>query len=183
MLGTLWNEMLRRGLDLPFCVPMGTRDDCFARPSPQGLRLHFQGAQTVPSSARPTSLPSSTPNLVPALPHPPSEVRLVLSHFQGAQTAPLSARSATLPSSAPDLILALPHPPSEVRLVLSHFQGSALLSAPSSNRCQSWRPLPSPTEISSPGSCAPSLGYKGLACPTCLKLEPVLWCHHALMLA
>ena len=107
----------------------------------------------------------------------------MLSHFQGAQTAPLSARSATLPSSAPDLILALPDPPGEVRLVLSHFQGSALLSVPSSNRCQSWWPLPSHMEISSPGSWAPFLQYKGLAYPTCLKLEPVLWCHHALMLA
>ena len=73
MLGTLWNEKLRGGLGLSFCVPMGMRDHWFERPSPRGLRLHFQGAQTAPSPAPPASLPSSTPDLVPALPHPPSE--------------------------------------------------------------------------------------------------------------
>ena len=70
VLGTLWNEKLRGGLGLSFCVPMGMRDHCFSRPSPQGLRLHFQGAQTASSSVLPTSLPSSTPHLVPDLPCP-----------------------------------------------------------------------------------------------------------------
>ena len=173
MLGTLWNEKLRGGLDLSFCVPMGMRS-LIRRAKPPGSQAALPEC---------TDSPLSCSRCLAALPHPPSEVRLVLSHFQGAQMAPSSARSATLPSSAPDLILALPHPPSEVRLVLSHFQGSALLSAPSSNRCQSWWPLPSHMEVNSPGSWAPFLQYKGLAYPTCLKLEPVLWCHHALMLA
>ena len=57
MLGTLWNEKLRGRLGLSFCVPMGTRDRCSTRPSPQVSGCTFQGAQTDPLLLSPPRCP------------------------------------------------------------------------------------------------------------------------------
>ena len=64
---------------------------------------------------------------------------------------PLLLSPPRCPPSPLTLSQISPALPSEVRLVLSHFQGSALLSAPNSNHCQSWWPLPSHVEINSLG--------------------------------
>ena len=59
-----------KGRAWPVLRTHGDEGSLLRKAKPPGLRLHFQGAQTVPSSALPTSLPSSNPDLIADLPRP-----------------------------------------------------------------------------------------------------------------